>query len=358
MPIRVGSLDGESTIVGAGSNAIYAEGHLLFLREGVLMAQPFDDDRLVTTGEAVPLAEEIQTVLGSGRVGVFSASENGLLLYRQGAGSRRQLTWFDRTGKAVGTVGESDEDLEGYPELSPDGRRVAVDRTVQRNGDVWLIDLLRGGMTRFTFDAAVDQRPIWSLDGTQVVFNSNRKGTEAADRDLYMKPSGGAGAEQLLLESPNPKIPYGWSPDGQILLYREDDPKTGSDLWALPMQGRKPVAVANSPFSESNGQFSPDGRWVTYQSNESGRYEVYVVPFPAGSGKWQISTGGGIWPRWRHDGKELFFIGPDSQTMAATITASGTSFEAAPPVPLFETLIVTGNLLGKHNTRFRQTGVS
>ena len=134
--------------------------------------------------------------------------------------------------------------------------------------------------------------------------------------------------------------PYDWSSDGQVLLYGEDGPKTFPDVWALPMQGRKPVAVANSPFTELNGQFSPDGRWVVYQSNESGRFEIYVVPFPAGSGKWQISTGGGIWPRWRHDGKELFFVGPDSQTMAATITASGTSFEAALPVALFKTLIV------------------
>ena len=348
LPIRVGSLEGgESTIVGAGSNAIYAEGHLLFLREGTLMSQPFDADRLVTTGEAVPLAEGVQTVLNSGRVGVFSASETGLLLYRQGANSRQQLTWFDRTGKAVGTVGEPDDDLEGYPELSPDGRRVAVDRAVQGNNDVWLIDFLRGGIARFTFDAAVDRSPIWSLDGTQVVFSSNRKSPGAATFDLYTKPSSGAGAEQLLLESPNQKVPFGWSPDGQILLYRENDPKTGMDVWAMPMQGRKPVAVANSPFGEANGQFSPDGRWVAYQSIESGRYEIHVVPFPAGSGKWQISTSGGIWPRWRRDGKELFFVGPDRQVMAATINASGASFEAAPPVPLFETLMVVSLAAGK-----------
>jgi Tol biopolymer transport system component len=303
----------------------------------------------VTTGEAVPLAEGVQTVLGSGRVGVFSASDTGVLLYRQGAGARRQLTWFDRNGKAVGTVGEPADDLDGYPELSPDGRRVAVDRTVQGNSDVWLIDLARGGVTRFTFEAAIDGRPIWAPDGTQVLFSSNRRSKAAgAFGDLYTKPSSGAGAERLLLESPNQKVPYGWSPDGQILLYREDDPKTSGDLWALPMQGRKPVAVANSPFVELNGQFSPDGTWVAYQSNESGRNEIYVVPFPAGNGKWQVSTGGGIWPRWRRDGKEVFFIGPDSQMMAATITASGTSFEAAPPVLLFEAPIVgSGNTTNK-----------
>ncbi|MSO82980.1 MAG: hypothetical protein EXQ53_06760, partial [Acidobacteria bacterium] len=273
---RVGSLDGgESTIVGAGSNAIYAEGHLLFLGEGTLMSQPFDADRLVTTGEAVPLAEGVQTVLNSGRVGVFSASETGLLLDRQGADQRRQLTWFDRTGKTVGTVGGPDDDLTGNPELSPDGRRVAVDRAVQRNTDVWLIDLVRGGVTRFTFDAAIDQLAVWSRDGMQVAFSSSRKNTSGGGRELYTKPSSGSGAEQLLLESAGAglRVPYGWSADGRVLLYRDVDPKTNSDLWALSVQGdRKPVPVANSPFNELNGQFSPDGRWVAYQSNESGRY--------------------------------------------------------------------------------------
>jgi Tol biopolymer transport system component len=146
-----------------------------------------------------------------------------------------------------------------------------------------------------------------------------------------------------LRESPNLNIAYSWSPDGHFLLYGEDNTKSSRDLWALPMQGdRKPVSVVNSPFYEGNGQFSPDGRWVAYHSNESGRFETYVVPFPTGGGKWQISTAGGISPRWRRDGKELFFIAPDGHMMGATVTASGTSFEAAPPVTLFQTRIVGG----------------
>jgi len=348
--IRVGSLEGGAgpVVVEAGSNPIYANGHLLFLRDGTLMAQPFDAGRLVTMDEAVPLAERVQTVLGSGRVGVFSASEMGLLLYRQGMGVRRQLTWFDRTGKVLATVGEPDEDLDGDPELSPDGRRVAIQRSVQGNPDIWVIDLVRGGSTRFTFDAAIERRPTWSLDGTQIVFSSNRQnGATVADFDLYAKPSNGSGTEQLLLDSPRAKTSYGFSPDGRFLLYGDNDPKTGLELWALPMPGdREPVPIASSPFNESNGQFSPDGRWVAYYSSESGRGEIYVVPFPAGGGKWQISTAGGIWPRWSGGGKELFFMGPDGQMMVTTIRASGTSFEASPPVALFDTRLSITAALG------------
>ena len=338
---RVGSLSGEnSAVMGAGSNAMYANGHLLFLREGTLMAQPFDPDRTVTTGEAFPLAESVQTVLASGRVGVFSASDTGLLLYRQGGGSLRQLIWLDRTGKTVGTVGEPDDGLLGAPELSPDERRVAVYRSVQRNTDIWLIDLVRGGNTRFTFNAGIDEFPVWSRDGMHITFSSHR-GNESGPgwRELYTKPSNGTGAEQLLLGPPRQfRIPHGWSPDGKFLLYREiTDTKTGSDLWALPAEGdRKPVPIANSPFIEQSAQFSPDGRWVAYSSNESGSPETYVVSFPAGSGKWQVSTAGGFWPRWRRDGRELFFVTTEGQMMAAGINASGAAFEAALPVVLFD----------------------
>ena len=219
MPIRVRSLDGTvDKPIGRGSNALYTHGHLVFLFQGTLMAQPFDIERLETTGDAVPLAEDVQTVLGSGRMGVFSASSGGMLIYRQAAGQARRLTWFDRAGKAIDTL-ESDPDLNGGPELSPDGKRVAIDRTVNGNRDVWLMDVTRGGMTRFTFEGHAGIWPVWSGDGSSIVFGSEM--TNGAS--LYVKPASGAGAAQVLLESPTSKVPSGWSPDSRFLLYSDID---------------------------------------------------------------------------------------------------------------------------------------
>jgi dipeptidyl aminopeptidase/acylaminoacyl peptidase len=305
------------------------------MQQGTLRAQTLDVSSGTLRGNPVAVADHVG-FNGITGFGGFSVS-NDMVAYRGGADSRTQLTWFDRTGKVIGTVGDSDENI-GYPELSPDGRRVAVDRTVQSNQDIWLIDLQRGGATRFTFDPAVDRRPLWSPDGMQIVFCANRK----SGFDLYTKPSTGAGDDRVLVESQTTKTPDDWSADGQFLLYNENNGKT-SDILALPMQGdRKPIPVANNPFSENNGQFSPDQRWVAYQSNESGRFEIYVVPFPPGAGKWQVSTNGGIAPRWRHDGKELFFIAPSGQMMASSVSASSTSFEAATPVALFQTRVLGG----------------
>jgi serine/threonine protein kinase/Tol biopolymer transport system component len=337
--IYIGSLDSFETkrVTAADTAGLYAApGLLLFVRQGTLLARTFDPVRGELRGDPVTVADTIGV---SNFAGALSTSSTGLIAYRVGRATRTQLVWFDRTGKTIGTVGDPDETIQA-PELSPDGKRVAVDRDPQNNRDVWVIDLQRGGTTRFTFEASIDWRPLWSPDGTQIVFDSNRK---KAATDLYTKPSTGAGTEQLILESPYTKTPDGWSPDGHFLLYNENNGKT-SDVLALPLQGdRKPIPVANSPFSENNGQFSPDGRWVAYQSNESGRFEIYAVPFPPGAGKWQVSTNGGIAPRWRHDGRELFFIGPDGQMMAAGISTPGSSIEAATPVVLFQTRIAGGS---------------
>jgi Tol biopolymer transport system component len=349
--IYIGSLDDTSIkrlLTASDTNALWAPpGWLLFMQQGTLRAQALDISRGALTGNPVTVADSVSFDGSNSSWGGFSASATGMVAYRSSAGSRTQLTWFDRTGKMQGRVGEPDENSLSFPEVSPDGRRVAVTRTVQGNADVWLLDVLRGTATRFTFDAALDTRPLWSLDGTLIVFNSNRKN----NLDLYSKPSSGAGVEQLLIDSPNIKVPYSWSADGHFLLYGEDSPKTGYDLWALPMQGdRKPIPVVNSPFPERDGQFSPDGRWVAYDSNESGRSEIYVVPFPPGGGKWQVSTAGGAMPRWRHDGKELFFISPDTQMMAASVSTSGTSFEATQPIALFQAHTIVGgpNTNNKH----------
>jgi Tol biopolymer transport system component len=238
-------------------------------------------------------------------------------------------------------AGEPDATYIGYPELSRDDRMIAVDRTVQANRDIWWMNTLGGGWNRLTFDAAVDMYALWSRDGSQVVFTSNRKGV----RDLYWKPSNGAGPDEVLLETPNDKVAQDWSQDGRYLLYCENDPKTGSDLWVLDATRpeRKPRAFVNTPADERMGQFSPDGRWVAYETNESGRSEIVVTSFPNPTGRWQVSVGGGAQPRWRADGSELYFIAADGKLMAEPVSASGAAFEVRLARPLFQVGIVTAS---------------
>lgn len=229
----------------------------------------------------------------------------------------------------------------GDLDLSPDGTRatVALPDQAGKGHDIWLYDLARGLKTRFTFDPADEQTSRWSLDGSRVVFNSSRKG----HYDLYLKASSGDGKEQLLLEDNLEKAPLDWSPDGRFLLYRSIGQSTSNDLWVLPLSGdRKPVPFLVTKYSEANGHFSPDGRWVVYNSTESGRNEVYVAPFPGPGSKWQISTGGGDYPRWRHDGAEIFYLAPDNQLMVAAVNGKGSTFEAGVVKPLFGTRAAPG----------------
>ena len=227
---------------------------------------------------------------------------------------------------------------------------------VQGNVDAWLLDAKRTAATRLTSDASVDGSPVWSPDGAQIVFNSARNG----NFDLFSKPADGSAEERPLLVTPLGKAPQDWSSDGRFLLCATQDPKTASDLgaWPLsgdrpstgsgrpePVEGRKPFPVVQTPFDEVQGQFSPDARWVAYASNETGRYEVYARPFPGPGGKSQVSTGGGIYPRWRHDGKELFYIAPDNRMMAVLIQIGGT-LSAGTAVALFPTELATGGNLG------------
>jgi Tol biopolymer transport system component len=245
----------------------------------------------------------------------------------------------------LGTFGAPDESYFSVPRLSPDDRRVVAYRIVQGNADVWLLDGTH--MSRFTFDPALDRFPVWSPDGTRIAFDSNRKG----HRDLYVKAASGAGSEELLFDSQEDKTAQNWSPDGRFLMYQNLDQKTGYDLWVLPMSGEhKPRPFVLTNFNARFAQFSPDGRWVAYSSDETGRYETYVRPFvpatdpTAGSssepsrvsGQWQVSTAGGIFPRWRSDGKELYYVAPDGRIMAVAVIATASAFDAAAPVPLFE----------------------
>jgi Tol biopolymer transport system component len=341
--IYVGTLDGgEATrVLSAETAAVYATpGALLWVRQGVLVAQRFDPATAVVSGEAIPIAQAVGSDEGVLR-GAFAVA-TGVLAHRAGGGERRQLAWVDRAGVVHGTVGTPDEGGLSNPELSPDGRRVAVNRTMQGNTDVWLIEVGRGVASRFTFAASNDGFPLWSPDGRRLAFGSEPKGVY----DLVEKPLSGAGDEQPLLVTVEPKNPLAWSPDGRVLLYATQHPGTGPDLWAVPLAGeRKPFPVVQTPFEETTGQFSPDGRWVAYQSNESGPAQIYVRSFPGPGGQWQVSTTGGRQPRWRPDGKELFYVAPDARLMAVSIAAGADrqTLEAGAPVPLFRTRLASGS---------------
>jgi Tol biopolymer transport system component len=317
---------------------------LLWVRAGTLTAQKLDVGRVALTGGPVTLAGGVATdTLGRAAV---SVATTGLIAYRRA--SQRQLTWFDRAGTARGVVGEPDESVL-TPRVSPDGHRVAVGRVVQGNVDLWLLGGARA--SRFTFDPASEMFPIWSPDGARLVYQSRRTGSG----DLYLKPTAGAGAEELLLSTAQSTAPMSWSADGRFLMYLSIDSQTDADIWVLPMSGnagdRKPFVFLKTPFREANGAFSPDSRWVAYDSNETGRPEVYVRPFvpPGATGtaaaatrQWQVSTDGGIMPLWRADGKELYYLNLEGAMTAVPMTVTGNSLEPGAPVTLFRARIYGG----------------
>lgn len=341
--IYAGSLDSHQVkrVLGTSSRAMYAPpGYLLFVREETLMRQPFDPRRLELEGEPIPVAEPVGA--GFGQVG-YAVSESGVLAYGAGAARDRQLAWFDREGKkssVVGTPGRYND-----VSLSPDEKRVAVTLYDERtdNGDVWLIETSRSAATRLTFHASLDYCPVWSPSGNRIVFASLRDGPV----NLYEKASQSGGEDTLLLGGPTAKYPHSWSPDGRFLVYSAADENSSSrNLWALAPSGdRKAVRLTAGPFEKSQAQISPDGRWMAYISNETGNWEVYIQPFsPEGArpgknappgGRWQISTGGGVQPRWARNGKELFYFAPDRKLMAVEVKTVP-EFEASRPKPLFE----------------------
>jgi len=345
--IFAGVLDSKETtrLLNAESNAVYADpGYLLFHREGTLFAQPFDPKGLKMTGEAIRIADRVPS--GTTGAGAFATSQNGVLAYRTIPAPQAQsgvttsiatqpLAWFDRTGKQIDLIGAPG----GYAgvDVSPDGKRVAAHRHDADGGDVWIFEPAHGPMPRLTFDATQDNgSPVWSPDGKQIAFGSKRNGKWG----LYVKPSDGAGSEQLLMESEVPKMPMSWSPDGKFLVYWVNDPKTGNDAWVLPIgeKDKKEFPILNTRFSELTPQVSPDGKFLAYSSNETGRSEVYIHQFPEGSGKWQVSRNGGAYPRWRAGGKELYFMNLVSwgNIMAADIQITGASVLPGTPRPLFQ----------------------
>lgn len=324
-------------LIAAASNAVFAAGHILFARDSLLMAQPFDADKMELSGEAFPIAEGIQNDASFSRA-VFSASETGVLVYHTGALSPgTSLEWFDRRGKRLGTLGEPSVYID--LKISPDGGKVAVAVADPRIGppDVWIFETARGLRTRFTFDPGSETNPVWSPDGTRLVY---RTSTVRGIPDLYTKSVAGSGQESLLLESPLAKIPISWSSDGRFLAYETRGAATTvADIWILPFgEGGKPKVFMETRFREGQPHFSPDGRWLAYVSDESGRDEVYVTPFPGPGRKWQISTSGGYQPRWRRDGKEIFYLAPSNAITAVEVSVRADTFHVGSAKPLFQTL--------------------
>jgi eukaryotic-like serine/threonine-protein kinase len=328
------------------SNAIYASGHLLFVRDNTLMAQNFNLRTLALEGEAKPLADHVAVNTDVWR-GILTASANGELLYQHGAASGgSQLVWYDAAGKPGDTV--LPETADYYrPHLSPDGSKLAV--TIETNGigDIWVIDLARHTKTRITFGPQYSGDPVWWPDGRSIVFSYGPAGNMDS---FYRQNADGTGSKEKLLETPGVNaLPFSISPDSQYIAYMRNDPKstTGWDIWALPMLPdksgeQKPFSLVSTNFIDVTPSFSPNGKWLAYANNETGRFEIYIQPFPSGVGRWQVSTAGGADPQWRKDGKELYFFSVDQQMMAVDVQQNGSSLQLGTPHTLFKANTVSG----------------
>jgi serine/threonine protein kinase/Tol biopolymer transport system component len=315
------------------SRVVYASGYLVFARDGTLLAQKFDPSRLRLDGHPVIVAEDIERTTNRPLGAAFSVSDNGVLAYRSDRQSA--LAWFDRSGRSLGAIAEPAH--YSNPDLSADEQRVAVSRRdpVTGQSNVWVIDLNRRLQSKLTFGETVQGMPLWSPDGRRVVY---RAGTS-----LVVKESSGAGRDTVLADQlTNFDNPLDWSLDGQMVLFSSFDSTDKTDLWLLSADGGRPRTAVPGTGSRWGVQarISPDGRWLAYASNESGRYEVYVRPFPSGDGKWLITSGGGSEPSWRRDGKELYYIAPDGALTAVSV-ATAPTFEAGARTRLFKTEMST-----------------
>ena len=324
---ELGSKETKVVLPRSGS-VVYVSGYLLFVREGTLYAQRFDPDKLEFSEEIFPLATGLRDIRARNYL-PFSASQTGLLAYRT-SGVRAQLTWFDRSGHKLSTAGPPEFFTE--MDLSPDESHIAADRgLLEGSSEIWTVDLLHDSLSRFSY-GFYDVAPAWSPDGRFLAYACQSKTNEY---NICKKDSAGTGAEVKLLSIGKQAYPDDWSRDGRFLLYEQPGEATSSSLWVLPMTGdARPITYLNSSYYLAHARFSPDGRWVTYASNETGRVEVYVQSFPAGHGKWQISSHGGDQPSWRWDGKELYYISADRSLVAVPVE-NGDAFKAGTPANLF-----------------------
>ena len=333
-------------LLGADTPAVFGSGHLWFANDGTLFAQRFDPSTQQLEGAMLRVAEDVGA---ESPLAVVSASATGPIAYRSGPRDRRalpRLTWFDRTGRRLSVVADS-EGVLSQPSLSPDGRQLLVQQTVRQNVDVWLLDLDREVFTRLTVDPVVNSMPVWSPDGIRFVLNTPGEGGRPTVGIKHV--DGSRPDEELVPNFPNVRIATDWSADGQSVIFKQQDVATGTwDLWAVPVQGdRVPQQITSTPYDERDGQFSPDGQSVAFESNESGPWEIYVQSFPRPGAKVRISTNGGRQVRWRRDGAELFYVALDGMLMSVPVDPAAGRAGFGTPVPLFETRLAPTLAIGR-----------
>jgi Tol biopolymer transport system component len=334
--LKVASLDSRDVVpvVQADTNGAYAAGRVFFGRRSQLMAQPFDPATLRVSGEPALVAEPLSGDAGSSVASLAASASSGTLLYTRGEARGFVLTWFDESGARLERLGQPGQYTNVA--LSADGSRAAVSLTAGSppNRDIWTLEVSDGAATRLTTEPSVDATPVWSADGRALVFSAPRGGPYRMYRRNF-----DSSTDELLLQSDVASIATDWSRDGRYVAYTRGTAASGMDVWILPLSGDpQPFPLAQGPGAEDSGTFSPDGRWVAYQSNESGRSEIYVRPLSpsaAAAAGVPVSRDGGTQPLWRADGSELYFMALDGSIMAATVHAVGAAFTAEPPRKLF-----------------------
>jgi Tol biopolymer transport system component len=339
--LHIGSLDSSAvkrlTNASTESALVVPSGHLLYLRGSTLLAQSIDLRRFELEGEPAKIADSVATTATA--YAAFSVSRNDTLVYASRADLKGQLRWFDRTGAQLETVGDAAGFLDF--ELSPDERALAVSRLDEQlnAADIWTVDLSRKVWSRLTSDRSNDASVLWSPDGTRLVFRSNRRGLT----DAFQKRPSGSAPEELWFGVGTNLITSDWTSDGRFIVFTNTRAVSGFDIWAWPTAGdTEATLLVRTSLNAVHGRVSPDGRWLAYASDESGQWEVYVQPFPATGEKWHVSARGGSEPRWRRDGRELFFLGSDMVMMSVDLK-NGPS-DAGAAVPLFQTRVpLTGN---------------
>ena len=335
-----GSLDSQDTrrVFESESAGVFtAPDLILFRREEALMGVRVDLRTLDPIGDPFPVGDKVAGATNIvGRIAA-SGSAAGSFVYRPAVAAPRQLVWFDRAGHQLEPVGQPDQFMasgENSWRLSPDGRSVIVSRRINNNNDLWLIDTTRGALRRLTSDPASDSYPLWSPDGSRLTFGSARLHGSVV-HDVFEESLTGTSTETLLLGSAENKAPEAWSPDGRFLVYSVLSPKTGADLWVLPLQDKKPFAFVQTAAIEVNATFSPDGHWLAYQSTETGPSEIFVQAFPGPARSTLVSNGGGQAPVWRGDGREIFYRTPDGRLMAVPVSFNVDGVNAGAPTALF-----------------------